>query len=120
MKERAELKKLIIAEKPSVARNIADALGIKGRQNGYMEGEDYIITWVFGHLLQLYDVKDYDETRRSWRMENFPFIPDEFRYKIKSDSNDRNKVDQGAERQIQIIKGLMEREDVEGVVSATD
>ncbi len=120
MKERADLKKLIIAEKPSVARNIADALGIKGRQNGYMEGEDYIITWVFGHLLQLYDVKDYDETRRSWRMENFPFIPDEFRYKIKSDSKDKNKVDQGAECQIQIIKSLMEREDVEGVVSATD
>lgn len=120
MKESKNLKKLIIAEKPSVARNIADALGIKGRQNGFMEGEDYIITWVFGHLLQLYDVKDYDETRRSWRMENFPFIPDEFRYKIKSDSNDKNKVDQGAERQIQIIKGLMEREDVEGVISATD
>ena len=114
------MKKLIIAEKPSVARNIADALGIKGRQNGYMEGEEYIITWVFGHLLQLYDVRDYDETRRSWRMENFPFIPDEFRYKIKSDSNNKNEVDKGAERQIQIIKSLMDREDVEGVVSATD
>ncbi len=114
------MKKLIIAEKPSVARNIADALGIKGRQNGYMEGEDYIITWVFGHLLQLYDVKDYDETRRSWRMENFPFIPEQFRYKIKSDSKNKNEVDQGAQRQIQIIKGLMDREDVEGVVSATD
>lgn len=114
------MKKLIIAEKPSVARNIADALGIKGRQNGYMEGEDYIITWVFGHLLQLYDVKDYDETRRSWRMENFPFIPDEFRYKIKSDSKNKNEVDQGAQRQINIIKNLMDRDDVEGVVSATD
>ena len=114
------MKKLIIAEKPSVARNIADALGIKGRQNGYMEGEDYIITWVFGHLLQLYDVKDYDETRRSWRMENFPFIPDEFRYKIKSDSKNKNEVDEGAQRQINIIKNLMDRDDVEGVVSATD
>ena len=120
MKVRAGLKKMIIAEKPSVARNIADALGIKGRQNGYMEGEDYIITWVFGHLLQLYDVKDYDETRRSWRMENFPIIPDEFRYKIKSDSKNKNEVDQGAQRQINIIKNLMDRDDVEGVVSATD
>ena len=108
MKVRAGLKKLIIAEKPSVARNIADALGIKDRQNGYMEGDDYIITWVFGHLLQLYDVKDYDETRRSWRMENFPFIPDEFRYKIKSDSKNKNEVDQGAQRQINIIKNLMD------------
>ncbi|MCI7303416.1 MAG: DNA topoisomerase [Clostridiales Family XIII bacterium] len=114
------MKKLIIAEKPSVARNIADALGIKGRKNGYMEGEKYVITWVFGHLLQLYDVKDYDETRKSWRMENFPFIPETFRYKIKSDPRNKNKVDEGAEKQIGIIKSLMERDDVEGVVSATD
>ena len=114
------MKKLIIAEKPSVARNIADALGIKGKQNGYMEGEEYIITWVFGHLLQLYDVKDYDETRRSWRMENFPFIPEEFKYKVKTDSKNKREVDQGAMRQIRIIKALMEREDVDGIVSATD
>lgn len=114
------LKKLIIAEKPSVARNIADALDIKGKQNGYIEGEKYIITWVFGHLLQLYDVKDYDESRRSWRMENFPFIPDVFQYKIKSDSKNRNEVDQGANRQMRIIKQLIDREDVECIVSATD
>lgn len=114
------MKKLIIAEKPSVARNIADALGIKKRQNGYMEGDEYIITWVFGHLLQLYDVKDYDATRRSWRMENFPFIPDEFKYKIKSDSKNKNVVDEGAKRQIEIIQNLAEREDVNGIVSATD
>lgn len=114
------MKKLIIAEKPSVARNIADALGIKGRQNGYMEGEEYIITWVFGHLLQLYDVKDYDETRRSWKMENYPFIPDEFKYKIKSDSKNKKEVDQGAKRQIGIIQDLVEREDVQGIISATD
>ena len=113
------MKKLIIAEKPSVARNIADALGIRGKQNGYMEGEDYIITWVFGHLLQLYDVKDYDESRRSWRMENFPFIPDEFRYKVKTEGRSKQE-DQGARRQIEIIKSLMEREDVGGIVSATD
>lgn len=114
------MKKLIIAEKPSVARNIADALGMKGRRNGYIEGEGYIITWVFGHLLQLYDVKDYDESRKSWRMENFPFIPEDFRYKIKTDPRDKNKTDEGAEKQIGIIKSLMEREDVEGIVSATD
>ena len=113
------MKKLIIAEKPSVARNIADALGIRGKQNGYMEGEDYIITWVFGHLLQLYDVKDYDESRRSWRMENFPFIPDEFRYKVKTEGRSKQE-DRGARRQIELIKSLMERDDVGGIVSATD
>ena len=53
--------KLIIAEKPSVAKNIADALQIRKRCDGYFEGNDYLITWAFGHLLQLYDAKDYDE-----------------------------------------------------------
>ena len=120
VRKKGDLKKLIIAEKPSVARNIADALGIRGRQNGYIEGEDYVITWVFGHLLQLYDVKDYDESRKNWRMENFPFIPDTFQYKIKSDNNNKNVIDAGAEKQIRIIQSLMERNDVEGVVSATD
>ena len=114
------MKKLIIAEKPSVARNIADALGIKARKDGYMEGEEYVVTWVFGHLLQLYDVKDYDESRKSWRMENFPFIPPLFQYKVKTDSRDKNKTDRGAEKQIRIITDLMERKDVEGIISATD
>lgn len=114
------MKKLILAEKPSVARNIADALGIKGRKDGYMEGEDYLITWVFGHLLQLYDVKDYDETRKGWRMENFPFVPEEFQYKIKSSDKNKETADAGAEKQIGIIRGLVEREDVESVISATD
>ena len=61
------MKKVIIAEKPSVARNIADAVGIKKKNKGYMEGDDYIITWVFGHLLQLYDAVDYDVNMKSIR-----------------------------------------------------
>ena len=61
-------KKLIIAEKPSVAKNIADAVGAKRRANGYIEGDDYIITWAFGHLLLLYDAKDYDPAMKSWRL----------------------------------------------------
>lgn len=114
------MKKLIIAEKPSVARNIADALGIRSRKNGYMEGDDYVITWVFGHLLQLYDVKDYDESRRQWRMENFPFIPEAFQYRIKSDVKNKQEADSGAKKQIELIRMLSEREDVEAIVSATD
>ena len=73
-----DLNKVIIAEKPSVAKNIADALKIKGRNDGYYEGNGYIITWAFGHLLQLFDAKDYDEKMAKWRMENFPFIPHPF------------------------------------------
>jgi len=56
-----EVAKVIIAEKPSVAKNIAEALNIKTRKDGYFEGENYLVTWAFGHLLQLYDAKDYDE-----------------------------------------------------------
>lgn len=73
-----ELKKVIIAEKPSVGKNIADALGVKSRRDGYFEGEEYIITWVFGHLLQLYDARDYDDTRREWTIEYIPRKSDTF------------------------------------------
>lgn len=114
------MKKVIIAEKPSVARNIADAFNIKKRKDGYFEGEEYLITWAFGHLLQLFDAKDYDENMKGWRMEKFPFIPEVFRYKIKQDSLNRNMIDKGAEKQIKIIKGLIDREDVEYIISATD
>ncbi|WP_055071227.1 type IA DNA topoisomerase [Clostridium massiliamazoniense] len=114
------MKKVIIAEKPSVAKNIADAFKIKVRKDGYFEGEEYIVTWAFGHLLQLFDAKDYDETMKGWRMEKFPFIPSEFKYKIKSDSQNRAIVDKGSQKQLNIIKGLIDREDVEAVISATD
>ena len=112
--------KVIIAEKPSVAKNIADALKIKTRRDGYFEGEGYYITWAFGHLLQLYDAKDYDENMKGWRMDKFPFIPKEFKYKIKCDSYNKSSVDKGAEKQINIIKELIDRPDVDAVISATD
>ncbi|WP_194189972.1 type IA DNA topoisomerase [Clostridium chrysemydis] len=114
------MKKVIIAEKPSVAKNIADAFKIKTRRDGYFEGEEYLVTWAFGHLLQLYDAKDYDESMRSWRMEKFPFIPEDFKYKVKTDSHNRNVTDKGALKQINIIKGLIDRDDVDGIISATD
>lgn len=114
------MKKVIIAEKPSVAKNIADAFKIKTRRDGYYEGEDYLVTWAFGHLLQLYDAKDYDENMKGWRMEKFPFIPEEFKYKVKCDNVNRAVTDKGAEKQINIIKGLIDRDDVDGVISATD
>ena len=108
-----------MAEKPSVAKNIADALHVKGRKDGYFEGEDYLITWAFGHLLELYDAKDYDEKMKSWRMEYFPFIPEQFKYKVKTDQT-RKKVDSGAKKQLKCIKDLINRKDVDGVISATD
>lgn len=112
--------KVIIAEKPSVAKNIAEALNIKTRRDGFYEGKDYLVTWAFGHLLQLYDAKDYDESMGRWELGKFPFIPPQFRYKIKSDSLNRNIVDKGAEKQLGIIQNLIDRENVDGVISATD
>jgi DNA topoisomerase III len=111
---------VIITEKPSVAKNIADALNIKNRKDGYFEGNDYIVTWAFGHLLQLYDAKDYDENMAKWRMENFPFIPSHFRYKIKSDPRHKEKEDLGAKKQLKIIYQLMKRNDVDSVIQACD
>jgi DNA topoisomerase-3 len=104
------MSKVIIAEKPSVARNIAEALGARGRHEGYFEGSGYIVTWAYGHLLELYDAKDYDEKMKGWRMENFPFIPEQFLYKSKEESVN----------QLEIIKSLMTKAEVDGIISACD
>ncbi|MDD7113934.1 MAG: DNA topoisomerase [Lachnospiraceae bacterium] len=113
------MKKLILAEKPSVAKNIADATNAV-RKNGYFEGNEYIITWAFGHLLQLYDAKDYDPEMKTWRMDKFPYIPEQFHYKLKTDGKNKDKADAGVVRQMNIIKQLADRPDVEGIISATD
>ncbi|SET27463.1 DNA topoisomerase-3 [Oceanobacillus limi] len=112
--------KLIIAEKPSVAKNIADALTIRTKKDGYFEGKEYIITWAFGHLLQLFDAKDYDTKMARWNMEHFPFIPNKFEYKVKNDPRNRGKVDRGADKQLKTIHFLMRRRDVDCIVSACD
>ncbi|WP_050615338.1 type IA DNA topoisomerase [Bacillus testis] len=114
------MKAVIIAEKPSVAKNIADALHIRTRQDGYFEGQEYIVTWAFGHLLQLFDVKDYDSSLAQWKMENFPFIPSKFEYKIKSSPKNRDKSDPGAQKQFKIISSLLNRKDVDRIISACD
>ncbi|MDF2614800.1 MAG: topoisomerase type central domain protein [Clostridia bacterium] len=111
--------RVIIAEKPSVAKNIADALKISKRGDGYLEGEDYLITWAFGHLLELFDAKDYDEKMKSWRLEYFPFIPPKFEYKIKENKL-KKATDAGAKKQLKCIKELINRKDVESVISACD
>ncbi|PAV28830.1 DNA topoisomerase III [Virgibacillus profundi] len=112
--------KLILAEKPSVAKNIADALKIKTKKDGYFEGNGHIITWAFGHLVELYDAKDYDGKMRSWRMDNFPFIPEEFKYKVKSNPRNRQYPDSGAQKQLKTIHTLMKRNDVTMIISACD
>ncbi|MFD1848441.1 type IA DNA topoisomerase [Oceanobacillus bengalensis] len=112
--------KLVLAEKPSVAKNIADALNIKVKKDGYFEGNDYIVTWAFGHLVELYDAKDYDSKMSSWKMDNFPFIPQEFKYKVKSNPRNRKQTDGGARKQLNTIQSLIKRNDVQMIISACD
>lgn len=104
---------LILAEKPSVAKTIASFLGANNRQEGYFEGNNYIVTYAVGHLVSLYDMKDYDKERfkGSWKIENFPFIPnDKFKFKV-----DKSKL-----KQFNIIKKLLKRNDVKSIINATD
>lgn len=114
------MKTLILAEKPSVARNIGEALKNVTKHDGYLENDHYIITWAFGHLLSLYDVVDYDATKKSWQMAYFPFIPSIFQYKVKPSQKDKSKPDFGAKKQLNIIRTLLNRHDVDKLVSACD
>lgn len=112
--------KLIIAEKPSLARNIVSAIGNMKRLDGYFEGENYLVTWAFGHLFTLYDIEDYYENieDRRWKIDNLPFYPKEFKFNLKKDKN--KKIDEGVLKQFNIIKELINREDVDLVVNAGD
>ena len=105
--------KLILAEKPSVAKTIATFLGAKTKHDGYFEGNDYIVTYAVGHLVSLYDMKDYDKDRYSgsWKIDNFPFIPsDKFKF----------KVDSSKKKQFDTVKKLIHRDDIEYIINATD
>ena len=114
---------LIIAEKPSLARNISSAIGGMRRQNGYMEGNGYIVTWAFGHLFSLADVEYYKEApltdgRVRWTMENLPCFPENFHFELRKDAN--KQEDSGVRAQFEVIKSLCNREDVTEIVNAGD
>lgn len=104
-------KPLIIAEKPSVAKSIACVVNQNpSRQDGYFKGNNYDTTFVFGHMYELYDMKDYEQRLATWSFENYPYIPKEYKYKPRS-----NK---GVRKQLKIIKELAN--DCEYVVIASD
>ena len=112
---------LIIAEKPSLGRNIADAIGGMTRRNGYIEGNGYLVTWAFGHLFSLADVEEYSETPvtdKRWTMDNLPCFPKEFVFELKKGSD--KKVDGGVARQFELVKSLCNRDDVDTIVNAGD
>jgi len=113
--------KLIIAEKPSLARNIASAIGNMKKNGGYFEGGGYIVTWAFGHLFSLADVEHYNpnpDGENRWTMKNLPCFPEKFEFELKKDKD--KKVDSGVMRQFDIIKNLCARADVTEIVNAGD
>ena len=104
-------KKLLITEKPSVAMEFAKALKITTkRKDGYLESEDWIITWCVGHLVTMSYPEKYDEKLKFWRLDTLPFIPEEWKYEI---------IPQVA-KQFNIVQGLLQREDVEEIYNAGD
>lgn len=111
---------LIIAEKPSLARNIVAGIGTMQKRTGYFEGQGYLVTWAFGHLFTLYDINDYlgvpPDAR--WKIDELPCFPKEFRFKLKPGAD--KKPDSGVERQFGIIKALSNRADVDTIVNAGD
>ena len=104
-------KNLIITEKPSVAMEFSKALKINTtRKNGYLESENWIITWCVGHLVTMSYPDKYDEKLKFWRLDTLPFIPKEWKYEIIP----------AVENQFNIVKGLLQREDVEVIYNAGD
>lgn len=102
--------RLVIAEKPSVAQTIAAALGIKGKQDGYIEGGGYLISWCVGHLVQLAEAAAYGEQYKKWSFDSLPILPEEWQYAVDPDKG----------KQFKTIKELMHRADVSEVVNACD
>ena len=103
---------LFIAEKPSVAQEFAKALKINAtRKNGYLESEEWIITWCVGHLVTMSYPEVYDENLKFWRLDTLPFIPQEYKYEVISGSQSK---------QFEIVKSLLQREDVEEIYNAGD
>ena len=104
------MSKLVICEKPSVAKSIASALGVTSRANGYFEGNGYLVSWCIGHLVGLADAAAYDDRYKKWRYEDLPILPNPFRYVVSEE-----KV-----AQFHILRSLMERPDVTELVNACD
>ncbi len=105
------MKKVLIAEKPSVAMEFAKALKINTtRKNGYLESDEYIVTWCVGHLITMSYPEVYDEKYKMWRYDTLPFIPKEWKYEVIE--NVRN--------QFEIVKGVLTRDDVDTIYVCTD
>ena len=104
-------KALYIAEKPSVAQEFAKALKINGqRRDGYLESQDSVVTWCVGHLVTMSYPEKYDIKYKRWSLDTLPFLPREFKYEVIP----------GVQKQFEIVKGLLNREDVDTIYVCTD
>ena len=104
-------KALYIAEKPSVAQEFAKALKINGqRRDGYLESQDSVVTWCVGHLVTMSYPEKYDIKYKRWSLDTLPFLPREFKYEVIP----------GVQKQFEIVKGLLNREDVDTIYMCTD
>src|ERR671930_2666500 len=105
-------KTLIIAEKPSVGRDLTRALpGQFSKHEGDLEYEDHVVTWAVGHLVQLAEPDEYDPKYKKWRMADLPIVPDEFRLVVR---------DERSKKQMSVITSQLKRADVDEVVNACD
>ena len=104
------MKTLVIAEKPSVGRDIARVLGCRKQADGALEGDKYIVTWGLGHLVELADPESYDPKYKEWKMEDLPMMPDPFKLEV---------IGQTA-KQFKVVRNQIHRKDVKEIVIATD
>ena len=104
------MKHLVIAEKPSVARDIARVLGCSKKTNSYIEGKDYVVTWALGHLVTLADPEEYGEQFKTWRLDTLPMLPDQWKLVVIKQTS----------RQYHAVKEQIFRKDISDIVIATD
>ena len=102
--------KLVITEKPSVARSIAAVIGAVEKQNGYWQGGGYLVSWCIGHLVELAPPNVYDEKYVKWSVADLPILPERWQYLVSASTK----------KQFGILKKLMNRPDVDSVTAATD
>mgnify|MGYP002601635018 FL=1 len=112
---------LIIAEKPSLGRNIASAVGNMKSSRGFMQNDKYIVTWAFGHLFSLEDIEHYNplpDGSTKWTMQNLPCFPEKFDFSLRKGTD--KKADEGVKQQFELIRELCLRNDVDTIVNAGD
>ena len=103
-------KSVVIAEKPSVARDIANVLNCRKKGNGFLEGDQYIVTWALGHLVTLADPETYDQKYKTWNLEDLPMLPKQLKLVVMKQTG----------KQFNAVKSQLTRGDVKDIIIATD